>query len=180
MGPNLGEQSLLDHGNSVGVVRRVEPVRNRHDCPALEHRPERAFEVAGRARVEERGRLVEDKRVRVREHEPGERDLLRLCRRERPSAGSDHGLEPVRQRLCPHECVDRVERLAQLLVRGARPREPTLRPYGLRVTALSLKDGKENWRWNAPPPGPSVDSIWAEITPCRSGFVVAREWIAFD
>ena len=88
--------------------------------------PSRATARGGgsRARVEQRGRLVEDERVRVREDEPGERELLRLRRRERPSAGSDHRLEPVRQRLRPPERIDRAERLAQLLVRGAGPREP--------------------------------------------------------
>ena len=39
--------------------------------------------MPGRARVEQRRRLVEHERVRVEQHEPRERDLLRLRRRER-------------------------------------------------------------------------------------------------
>ena len=76
----LVQQAVLDDGDPVGVVGGVQAVRDRDDRPAVEHRGERALEVARRARVEERGRLVEHERVRVGEHEPRERELLRLRR----------------------------------------------------------------------------------------------------
>ena len=76
----LLEQPVLDDRDAVGVVRGVEPVGDRDHGPPLEHRRERALEVARGARVEERGGLVEDERVRVGEHEPRKRELLRLRR----------------------------------------------------------------------------------------------------
>ena len=57
--------------------------------------------MPGRARVEQRGRLVEHERVRVEQHQPGQRDLLGLRRGERRTAGADLGVEPVGQRLHP-------------------------------------------------------------------------------
>ena len=46
----------------------------------VEQRVHRALEVTGGARVDERGRLVEDDRVRVGEDESGQGDLLRPAR----------------------------------------------------------------------------------------------------
>ena len=73
-------QPVLDDGDPVGVVRGVQPVRDGDHGAAVEHRGERALEVAGGARVDQRGRLVEHQRVRVGEHQPGQRELLRLRR----------------------------------------------------------------------------------------------------
>ena len=67
---------------------------------------ERALEVAGRARVEQRGRLVEHQGVRVGEHQPGQRELLRLGRGEGPTAGADVGVEALGQRRDPVQRVD--------------------------------------------------------------------------
>ena len=78
MGPELADDAVLDDRDPVGVVRRVQPVRDRDHRAPVEHRRERALEVAGGARVEQRGRLVEHERVRVGQDEPGERELLGL------------------------------------------------------------------------------------------------------
>ncbi len=74
----LGDHPVLHHGHPVGVVRGEEPVRDRDHGATVEDGGQRALEVPGGARVDQRGRLVEDQRVRVGEHEAGERDLLGL------------------------------------------------------------------------------------------------------
>ena len=79
-----------------------------------------------RAGVEERGRLVQNERVRVGEHEPGKGDLLRLRRGERVAAGADHGLHSLGERLHPIPGIDRHERLFQLIVGRARPGQPEI------------------------------------------------------
>ena len=79
-----------------------------------------------RARVEERGRLVQHERVRVGEHKPRQRDLLRLRRSERVAARADYGLHPCGERLRPLQGVDRDQCLFQLLVGRARPRQPEI------------------------------------------------------
>ena len=124
VGSQLGQPAVLDDGDAVGVVRGLEPVCDRDDGPPLEHGRERLLEVARRARVEQRGRLVEDERVRVGEHEPRERDLLLLRRRQRVAAGADDGLEPERQRFEPGPRVDRLERGPELVVARVDPGEP--------------------------------------------------------
>ena len=73
----------------------------------------------------------------------GERELLRLRRRERPSARSDHRLEPIGQRLRPPERIDRAERLAQLVVRGAGPREPKVLREGADEDMLLLRHERD-------------------------------------
>ncbi len=52
-------------GDAVGVVGGVQAVRDGDDRPPVEDGGERAFEPARGARVEERGRLVQDQGVRV-------------------------------------------------------------------------------------------------------------------
>ena len=63
----------------------------------VQHRGQRALQMPGGPRVDQRGRLVEHQRVRVGEHQPGQRQLLRLRRRERWLARAELGLEPGRQ-----------------------------------------------------------------------------------
>ena len=146
--PSSLQQAVLDHGDAVGVVRGVEAVRDRDDRSPLEHEAERALEVPGRARVEERRRLVEDERVRVGEHEPGQRELLRLRGRERVAAGADRRLEPVRKRLGPVERVDGGER------RRRAPRPPA--------------DGRASRRFSASVPTKTCCSCVTSATSCRS------------
>ena len=120
----LLEQPVLDDRDAVGVVRGVEAVRDRHDRPPLEHGRERALEVSRGARVEQRRGLVEDEGVRVGEHEPGQRELLRLRRGQRMTARADGRLQALGERDRPLERVDRLERLHELLGRGVGVREP--------------------------------------------------------
>ena len=120
----LGELAVLDDGDAVGVVRGLQPVRDRDDRPSFEHGGQRTLQMACGARVEEGRRLVEDERVRVGEHEPGERDLLLLGRRQREATGADHRLQPVRERLCPRPRVHRLERREQFLVGRSNARKP--------------------------------------------------------
>ena len=95
MGAHLAQQSVLDDGDAVGVVRRVEPVCNRDHRAPVEHRGERPLQVPRRAGVEQRGRLVEDERVRVGEYEASKSKLLGLRRRQRHAAGTNRRLEPA-------------------------------------------------------------------------------------
>ncbi len=74
----FADPPLLDDRHPVGVPARVQPVRDRHHRAPVEHRGERALEVACRTRVEQRCRLIEHQRVRVGEHQPRQRHLLRL------------------------------------------------------------------------------------------------------
>ena len=124
MCPQLGQPAVLDHGDAVGVVRRLEPVRDRDDGAALEDGGQRLLQVTGRARIEQRGRLVEHERVRVGEHEPCERDLLLLRRRQWVTARADDGLEPERQHLEPRPRIDGLERGPELIVGRLHPGQP--------------------------------------------------------
>src|SRR5487761_2295116 len=80
----------------------------------------RALERARGAWVDERGRLIEDKRVRVGDDEPCERDLLRLSRRQLMVPGPDDRGQPVRTAVDPDGRTDRAQR----------------HPYDLVVTVL--------------------------------------------
>ena len=82
---------------------------------------ERPLEVSGSARVEQRGRLVEDQRVRVGEDEPRQGELLRLRLGEPVAAGPDEGVEPLGQLQRPAPRVDGGQRVEQLLARGLGP-----------------------------------------------------------
>ena len=140
---DLAEEAVLDDRDAVGVVRGVQAMGDRDDRPAVEHRAERALEVAGGARVEERGRLVEHERVRVGEDEPRERELLGLRRRQRLAAGADRRLETVGQRLGPLERVDRRERRLELGVRRLRSREPQVVGQRADEDVLLLRDERD-------------------------------------
>ena len=54
--------------------------------------------------------------MRVCDHEPGERDLLLLRRRQGVTARADDGLEPERQRGEPRPGIDGLERSPEVLV----------------------------------------------------------------
>ena len=116
--------AVLDDRDPVGVVRREQPVRDRDHGAPVQHRRQRALEVPGGARVDQRGRLVEHQRVRVGQHQPGQRDLLGLGVGERAAAGPDDRVEPVGQRVHPLEGVDRGERPTDVVVGGARAARP--------------------------------------------------------
>ena len=114
----LGDPAVLHHRDPVGVVRGVEPVRDRDDGPAGQHRGERPFGAPGGGRVERGGRLVEDQRVRVGEDQPGQRQLLGVggaelrARRRARCRGRRAGRRTSRRR--------RRQRGPQLLVGGVR------------------------------------------------------------
>lgn len=74
----------MTDGDTVGVVRGVEAVHDRHDGASSEHRGQCPFGMTCRCRVEHGGRLVEHHGVRVLQHDSGQRELLGLCRRRVP------------------------------------------------------------------------------------------------
>ena len=120
--PELGDPAVLDDRDPVGVVGGVQPVRDRDDRPALQHGGQRALEVPGRPRVDQRGRLVEHQRVRVGDDQPGQRELLglgrgqRRARPRRPSSVSS----PSGSVAAQLQRVDRRQRRAHLVVRCVR------------------------------------------------------------
>ena len=118
MGADLADPAVFDDGDPVGVVRGVQAVRDRHDRAPGENRGERPLEVPRRARVEQARRLVQHERVRVEQHEPRERDLLRLRRGEDRPARADGRLEPGRQVADPPPGAGRLERASELVVVG--------------------------------------------------------------
>jgi outer membrane protein assembly factor BamB len=48
------------------------------------------------------------------------------------------------------------------------------------VSVVSLKDGKELWRWQVPPFKGFYDNVWASVRATQSGFVVTRTWRVLD
>ena len=65
-----------------------------------------ALEVAGRARVDQRRRLVEHQGVRVGQHQARESDLLRLGSRQRATARADLGVEALGEGIDPVQRVN--------------------------------------------------------------------------
>jgi hypothetical protein len=90
---DVDDAPAVHDGDPVGVVRGVQPVRDRRHRPPRQDRRERALEVPRSTRVEQARRLVENESVRVEEHEPGERELLRL--HGSPSGRSTSGTSPT-------------------------------------------------------------------------------------
>ena len=78
VGAEFGDPAVLHHRHPVGVVGRLQAVRDGDDRPALQHGGQRPFRVPGGRRVQQRGRLVQDHRVRVGQHHPGQGELLGL------------------------------------------------------------------------------------------------------
>src|SRR5665648_701076 len=113
--------SLLDPRaarHPVGVVRGLQPVRDGdHRAPGQDH-GQRALQVPGGPRVQQRGGLVEHQGVRVEQHQPGQRDLLGLCGAQGHPTGADTGRQPVRQCPDPLPGVHRLQGAAQLGVVG--------------------------------------------------------------
>ncbi|MDT7572160.1 MAG: hypothetical protein QOE05_2334 [Actinomycetota bacterium] len=105
MAAELAHPAILDDRHAVGVVRRVQAVRDSDDRAVLEDGGERPLEVSGRPRVEQRGRLVQHQRVRVGEDQPGQRHLLRLGGVQRDTTVAHHGVQPGRQPVRPFQGV---------------------------------------------------------------------------
>jgi hypothetical protein len=76
----LGDLAVLHHRYPVGVVGREQPVRDRDHGTVLQHRGQRPLQMAGRARIDQRGRLVQHQRVGICQHQPGQGQLLGLGR----------------------------------------------------------------------------------------------------
>lgn len=63
----------------------------------------------------------------------------------------------------------------------AGPGVPQGRQLAPPLTALSLEDGKEIWRWQVPQlANHFYDSLHANVEACKSGFIVTRTWIVLD
>ena len=82
-----------------------------------------SLEVTGGARIEQRGRLVEDERVGVAQDESRERQLLGLGGRDGIARRAEFGLHAFGQVLDPVERVDRRQARVDLLVARLGSRE---------------------------------------------------------
>ena len=114
--PELGDLAVDDDADPVGVVGRVQTVRDRHDRSSTQNRDEGPLEVTGRTRVQHRGRLVEHEGVRVAQDESREGDLLGLRGGDLVAGRAEFGEHPVGQGPHPFEGVDGVERAHDLVV----------------------------------------------------------------
>ena len=130
MRAELGDPAALDDGHPVGVLGGVQPVRHGHDGPAVEHRGQGAFQAPGRPRIEQRGGLIEYERVRVGQDDPGQGQLLGLCRGERRPAGPHLGVQPPGQRPRPGRGVHCGQRPPQGRVVGVRAGQPQVLRQG--------------------------------------------------
>ena len=75
---DLGDDAVDDDAHAVGVVGGVEAVGDGDHGATREDGAKGALEVARRARIEQRGRLVEHERVRVAQDQASEGQLLGL------------------------------------------------------------------------------------------------------
>ena len=124
MRAELADDAVLDDRDPVGVVGGVQPVGDGDHRATVDDRRERPLEVAGRARVEQRRRLVEHEGVRVGQHEPRQRELLPLGLGERVPTGADDGVQTVGEGGGPPRGIHRGQRLVKLVVGCLRAGQP--------------------------------------------------------
>ena len=124
VGAQLGDLAVDDHAHAVGVVRGVQAMRDGDDGTTPQDRTQRALEVTRRARVEQRGRLVEHERVGVAQDEPRERQLLGLGGRDGIARRAEFGVESARAGAPPTRGRRPASRARfDLVVAGLGPRE---------------------------------------------------------
>lgn len=76
MRAQLGNPSMFDHRDPVGVMGGMQPVGGRDHRATCEHGGKRTLRVASGARVERRRRFVEGERPQIDEQQAGEGQLL--------------------------------------------------------------------------------------------------------
>ena len=103
---------------------RVKSVRDGYDRATCEQTRDGPFEVAGRARVEQRRGLVENQRVRIREKKPRDCNLLCERRWQQDSRGSDARVEAIGKQAQGAVCVDGRQHGDQLVVTRSGRGEP--------------------------------------------------------
>ena len=91
MAAQLSDPAVDHDRDPVGIMCSVQPVRDRDDSTILEQRSHRALQMPCGTRVDQRRRLVQHQGVRVGNHQPGKRDLLRLRRCQLLMPGTQHG-----------------------------------------------------------------------------------------
>ena len=74
--PQLGDPTGLDDGDAVGIVSRVQSVRDGDDGAPRQNRGQMPLQVAGGTRIKQGCRLVENENVRVCQYQASQRDLL--------------------------------------------------------------------------------------------------------
>ena len=88
----LGDASVVDDDDLVGVVHRGEPVGDDDRRAPLQQRVERILHQLFALGVECRGRLVEDQDLGIFQHRAGDRQPLPLAARQFHAAVADVGL----------------------------------------------------------------------------------------
>ena len=121
MGAQLHDPPVHDDGDPVGVGGRVETVGHLDDGAPGQRRGQGPLQGAGGARVQQRGGLVQDERVRVQQHQPGQRHLLGLSGAELEVPRADHRVHPLGQSVHPGIGPDGLNGLADRVVGGTRP-----------------------------------------------------------
>ena len=96
MGALLHQPAVLQHEHHVGSANGGEPVSD-DECGPADHQPVERVEndVLG-ARVDRRGRLVQDQDRRALEERPRDADALTLTAREHRAALAEP--RPIRER----------------------------------------------------------------------------------
>src|SRR5581483_2856853 len=138
--PVHGDAAVLEHDDLVGERDRRQPVRD-DDRRAAAHRLAQPFPDARLgARVDRRGRVVEDQDARVDDERARDRDALPLPARERDPALADHRVVAVGKR--GHELVRLREPggLLDLLVRRVGAAEREVLADGRREQERILRD----------------------------------------
>ncbi len=116
MRAQLGNPSIFDHRDPVGVMGGMQPVGNRDHRAACEYGGKRTLQVARGARVEQRRRFVEDEHPRIDEQQPGEGQLLGLGRGKAHTARADPRVESVGKRGRPSVGVHSTEHAPKRLI----------------------------------------------------------------
>ena len=92
MAAQLGDPAVVDHGHPVGVVRREEPVRDRHGRTTARELVESRLHGALGLAVKRAGRLIEKQDRSVSQDGACDRDPLPLSPRQHHAAFTDLGV----------------------------------------------------------------------------------------
>ena len=165
-GALLNDPPAVEDGHQRGPLDRGQPVGDEDAGPGREQSVRRGHHAALRERVHARGGLVEHDHAHVTHQQAGEGDELLLPRRERRAAGTEQGVQAVRQTGDPavqtqlhHRRLDRAPRdvgeEGDVLGEGAREDLRTLRdhtdgtPKALKIQVPDVGAAQEHrasWR----------------------------------